>query len=348
MRTYAEMTTMILQMLQDTVPDTYDSTETGFWIEESLKDIDFNTAFPHYVDVRFKIESRKGNDTAGTPDSLTDATKVQFLSGDAEKVVFNITEKTWAVIETNSSTSVNTLNIDIMNSGDNYEIYNKRCDNEKQIYIGDVTDFLWVESVEYPIGVKRNWKLLKGNSVLEISKDTVLDSDPTLSPLNAVDVLVRFAKPQRLLQATDGVGETTSNGVKGDTTIAVDGLETTGTYERGDEFHMQHHGALYTLTADVTLTAGAGTLAFTPPFEAAVTDNDDITLIISTLLPHQEVIFAKFVAAKTVLSDSIVYINKTNGDAWQQYQSWANGELAQVLDAISRGKPKSKRTYSRV
>ena len=62
-RTYAQITTLTLQMLQDTTPSTYDSTETGDWIEESLKE--FATYDPHIVPVIFKIESRTGIDTAG-------------------------------------------------------------------------------------------------------------------------------------------------------------------------------------------------------------------------------------------------------------------------------------------
>ncbi len=348
-RNYAETVVLVSQKLQDTSLAIYDSTEIGFMIEEALKDIDFNRAYPHHVDVIYKIESRTGNDTAGTASSLTDTTKLQFLAGDVQKTVRNTTQNKWATIETNSSTSVNTLSSDIMASGDNYEIYDKYCTNEKQIFIGSVADlgYLWIESVEYPIGTPRNYKLYQGGTVLEIMKDFIGDSDSTLDVLADIDVLVRFAKPHRLLQGTTTGGELTADEPLGETTIAVDGLETTGTYERGDEFNIQFHRAVYTLTADTTLTAGAGNLSITPGLEVAATDNDDITFIVSTLTPDAESVFADYVAAKTVQSDAIDYINKTNEDAWRDYTSWAERILNGVRSRTLLGKPLTSRKYPR-
>ena len=348
-RNYAETVVLISQKLQDTGLATYDTTEIGYMIEEGLKDIDFNRAYPHFVDVIYKIESRTGNETAGTASSLTDTTKLQFLAGDVQKTVRNTTQNKWAVIEVNSSTSVNTLSADIMAVGDNYEIYDKYCTSDKQIYIGSVAGlgYLWIESVEYPVGTPRNYKLYQGGTVLEIMRDTVGDSDSTLDVLADVDVLVRFAKPHRLLEGTSVSGELTADESLGDTTIAVDGLETTGTYERGDEFNLQFHRSTYTLTADTTMTAGAGNLSITPGLEAAATDNDDITFIVSTLTPDAESIFADYVAAKTVQSDAIKYINKTNENAWSDYTSWANRILAGVRNRTLLVKPLTSRKYQR-
>jgi len=53
-RTYAEITTLVLQMLQDTTPDIYAVAETGYAIEESLKE--FSWYDPHIVPIVFKIE----------------------------------------------------------------------------------------------------------------------------------------------------------------------------------------------------------------------------------------------------------------------------------------------------
>ena len=346
-RTYAEIQTLVLQMLQDTGSATYDTTELGYWIEESLKE--FATYKPHLVPVVFQIESRTGTDTAGTASSLTDTTESQFLTTDTvEKVIHNTTDDTWAVVEAWSSTSVATLNADIMDSGDNYEIYNKRCWNRRQIYIGDVTDYLWVDSVEYPIGHKRNWTIY--NDVLEIDVAYVEDSDSTLSPLNSVDVLVRFNKPHRLNQLTDWSGETNANGVKGDTTIAIDGMGSTEIIERGDEFHIQYHKALYTIMKDVTTSANAATITFYPGLEAASTDNDDIEFVKSTLSPSDEEVFAQLVSARTVLSDAIRHIGGISiagAGTWFDYQSWARDKLAEVLGKLGRSKMRSKRMYSR-
>ena len=346
-RTYAETQTMILQMLQDTGSAIFDTTELGYWIEESLKE--FAAYIPHIVPVVFQIESRDGSETAGTASSLTDASKSQFLAGDVEKVVHNTTDETWAVVETFSSASVLTLNADIMDLNENYNIYNKRCWNRRQIYIGDVTDYLRVDSVEYPIGTKRNWVIY--NDILEIIVDFVADSDSTLSTVPNVDVLVRFVKPHKLNQLTDWSGELTANGSKGDTTIAVDGFNASEKVERGDEFYIQFHRYLYTVMADTTFTAGAGTLTFFPGFEAAVTDNDDIEFVKSTLQPHHEEMFAHLVAARASMSNSISLINKVNvggAGAWADFQSWGERKLSEVLRKLNKiAVPRTKRLYSR-
>ncbi len=350
-RTYAETLAAISQMLQDTGNATYDTTELGYWIEEGLKDRDFNKAFPHIVPVVFKVESRTGTDTAGTASSLTDNSKNQFVSGDAtnEKVVHNTTDDTWAVILANSSTSVNTLSGDIMDSGESYEIYNKRCRSKRQIYIGDVTDYLWIDSVEYPIGTPRNWIVF--NDVLEILVDLVGDSDSTLPTLGKVDVLVSFVKPHRLLQATDSVGLSNGAATEGATSWAVDALGDTTLYERGDEFHVENHRYRYTITADVTTSANAATIAFFPGLERTVTaDVESLTFVTSTLLPDHEEIFAQLVAARAVVSDSLNYINdipKGGQNTWANYQTWAAGRLVDVLSKMASPKRRTKRTYPR-
>ena len=320
-RTYAETLAAISQMLQDTGNATYDTTELGYWIEEGLKDRDFNKAFPHIVPVVFKVESRTGTDTAGTASSLTDNSKNQFVSGDAtnEKVVHNTTDDTWAVILANSSTSVNTLSGDIMDSGESYEIYNKRCRSKRQIYIGDVTDYLWIDSVEYPIGTPRNWIVF--NDVLEILVDLVGDSDSTLPTLGKVDVLVSFVKPHRLLQFQSSC----------------------------DSADNQRYR--YTITADVTTSANAATIAFFPGLERTVTaDVESLTFVTSTLLPDHEEIFAQLVAARAVVSDSLNYINdipKGGQNTWANYQTWAAGRLVDVLSKMASQKRRTKRTYPR-
>ena len=342
-QTFAEITTLVLQTLQDTGASTYDATETGFAIENGLRE--FSKREPHFVEIRFQIESRTGTDTAGTASSLTDATRSQFVSGDVGKRVRNTTEKTWAVIETFSSTSVVTLNADIMNNGDQYEIYNKNCNNNKQIFIGDIKDYLGIEVVEYPIGSPRNWEV--NYDVLEIFKDTVEDSDPTRDPPNDIEVLVRFAKPHRLLQLTDEAGELTANGTKGDKSIGIDGMGDTEIIERGDEFRIEHHSAIYTITADVTTSANAATINFIPGLEAASTDNDDITFFISTLLPDQEILLTDLVVAMVIKSDLLNFINKTNALAYRDFLLVANDRLVDVQNAIGQTKRRTKRMYPR-
>ena len=56
MRSYVEIQNVIEQILQDTTPTYYDTTETGYGIEEGLKEL--ARYAPNIVDVIFKIESR--------------------------------------------------------------------------------------------------------------------------------------------------------------------------------------------------------------------------------------------------------------------------------------------------
>ena len=123
-RSYAEITTLILQMLQDTGAATYNSAETGYWIEESLKEL--AVYVPHIVRMPFKIEARTGSATSTSPNNLVDATNDQFLAtdDDNEKVVYNTTDKTWAVITSYSTAEQVGLSNDIMASGESYKIFN--------------------------------------------------------------------------------------------------------------------------------------------------------------------------------------------------------------------------------
>ncbi len=352
-RTYAQIEDVVQQMLQDTTLSTYDTTETGYWIEESLKE--FSHYDPHLVPVLFQIESRTGSDTAGTASSLTDATKTQFLATDAtdEKVIYNTIDKTWAVVLTRTSSSVMTLSADIMDSGEGYAIFNKRCWNNKQIYIGDMADYLWIDSVEYPIGQKRNWEVF--NDVLEIDVNTVEDSDSTLTTLSNVDVLVRFAMPHRLCQLADLVGQTHTEAATGATTMQVKYFTDDQIIEMGDEFHIENHRAVYTVTTGVTLDLQTSTgkpISFFPGLEATApaTEHDSgITFTKSTLKPQHEELFCHLVAARAVLSDNITYINAINKggtDVWRRYQEWGERKLAEVLSKLDRiSIPQTKRRY---
>ena len=352
--TYANIQDRVEQMLQDTSAATYDTTETGMWIEDGLKE--FSTYDPHIVSVIFQIESRTGTDVTGTASSLTDLVKLQFVAADAtdEKVVHNTTDHTWAIVLANSSTSVNTLSADIMDADENYEIYNKRCWNEKQIYIGDVTDYLWIDSVEYPIGSKRNWKVY--GEVLEIDVDSVEDSDSTLTNLGNIDVLVRFAKPHRLCQLTDLAGACTAIEPVGETTLAIKSLLGAEVIEIGDELHIANQSTLYTVTTGVTLAGegagnGTGNIVVYPGMGAATVVDDIITFTKSTLKPQHEEIFCHLVAARAVLSDYIRHINeipKGGASVVGNYRQFAYDKLSEVLSKLERlSPPRSKRSYPR-
>jgi len=312
-------------MLQDTGAAIYDSTETGYWIEECLKDAALCKARDfHTVPVVFKIESRTGRDTTGTASSLTDTTKSQFVAtdDDDEKVVHNTTDNTWAVVKTYTSSSVLVLSADIMASGEDYEIYNKRCWNKKQIYIGDVTDYLDIDSVEYPIGQKRNFKVYGDVLELKVDDSVIEDSDTTLTTLSDVNVLVRFIKPHRLCQLADVDGAVHTEGAAAATTLQVKSFTDTQIVEIGDEFHITGHKATYTITASVTLANQAttgSTLTFYPGLEAVASADVVVTFVQSTLPPHLEELFCHLVVTRAIISE-------------------ANARLVQARDDLASGR----------
>ncbi len=340
---YATILTRISQLLQDTSLATYDATELGMWIEDELKRI--SRYHPHFVDVVFQIESRSGSDATGTASALTDSVKSQFLSTDAakEKVVHNITDDTWAVVTAYTSTSVMTLSRDIMDAGESYEIYNKRCRNKRQIYIGDMPSLYRqkVVSVEYPIGTERNFKLFNDVVELDVEDSAIFDSNSTLTTLNSVDVLIRFAVPHILCQMTDLEGAlTAATEAEGDTQIAVGSLGATELIEAGEQFTLENHRSLYIITTDVTTSGNAATLTFYPPLEAGALINEVVTFRKSTLTPELEEILCQRVAARAVLSDTIKKIDAVNVGGSQVYsknRQWALDILAETTAELKAG-----------
>ena len=332
---YANMLDRIEQLLQDTSNATYDTTELGMWLEDELKRI--SRWSPLFVDVIFQVESRTGTDSAGTASKLTDTAESQFLAADAtnEKVVHNTTDDTWAVVTARDSASVLSLSRSIFSSGDNYEIYNKRCRNKRQIFIGDMPSEYWdkVVSVEYPIGTERNFKKLGEVIELDVNNATIKDSDSTLTDLNEVDVLVRFAVPQILCQLTDLAGELTADAAEGATSIAVDGMGSTEIIEIGDQFTLENHRSIYVITVAVTTSGNAATLTIYPPLEAAASNNDDITFRKSTLTPTLEEILCQRVAARAVLSESVKSLARTTAGGpgtYERRRKWAMDILVET------------------
>src|SRR3990167_3737312 len=136
-RNYADEVDLIEQKLQDTSNAEFVAAEINYAMEEGLKE--FSSYHPHIVEVPFSIESRHGSSTSTSASNLVDSGKSQFASADAtnEKVVYNVTDHTRATIVSYSTTSQVGLSADIFTVGEQYRIFNKRCKNNKQIFIGD-------------------------------------------------------------------------------------------------------------------------------------------------------------------------------------------------------------------
>jgi len=321
----ADLTTRILQFIQDTGAATYDSTETNYAIKNELKRLSRYSSV--IVESIYHIESRTGVDTAGTASSLTDTTKSQFVATDetTQKRVHNTTEHTWAAVKNYTSSSVLVLTRDIMNSGDNYEIYNKHCANKRQIFLGDIPMFLWIDSVEYPIGTERNFTQPSWH-VVEIDIEDVEDSNSTLDPPNDTRVLIRFAYPHCLSTLTDWAGELSGAAAEGVSTISIDGMGTSETINVGEMFNLEDHHTTYIVTTAVTMSSGAGDLVFFPSLEAAVLNNDDINFIKTTLQPQHEELLERMVISHLIQSNLITYIPTINvaGDTAGRFERYIN------------------------
>lgn len=348
-RDYAGIISLVEQIYQDTGNVIAGTVEWDFWVEEGLKK--FSTYRPHIVDVIFKIESRYGTDVTGASDKLTDTVKDQFLTADAtlEKVVHNITDNTWAVVMVRDSGTVLSISNDIMDANEDYRIYNKRCKNSRQIYIGDVIDYLWIHSVEYPLGTKRNWRVM--DEVLEIMVDEISDSNFTLTTLPNVDVLVRFAKPHKMFQIAGTItGQVATTTTAGTLSLKA-GTLGAGTIEAGDEFHLENQRFVYTVTSNAPIASNTATIPFFPGLDSdASSTTEVITFRTSTLKPQDEEIFGRLVAARAAMSDSRGFIGAINFgglNTHRDYIAWKRELYDEVISELRGSKPRTTRLYTR-
>lgn len=97
--------------------------------------------------------------------------------------------------------------------------------------------------------------------------------------------------PSRTSNTVADVAGAINNGAgyaAGVTSIAVDGMATSGAFKKGDIVTITGHTQQYVLTADVTMSSGAGTLSiFGSPFvqqgglESAVVDDQVVTIVLA-------------------------------------------------------------------
>ncbi len=311
MQTYAQLQNKVELNLQDTAGSIYDQSAGGE-IQEAIADSlrDVANYVKHIVRVVYQVESRGGSATATTTGSLVDTSNLQFVAGDVDKVVHNTTDDTWAVITGFTSTSVVTLSKDIMASGETYYIYNKGCHASNQINIGDVTDYLWVDHLEYPVGTWREIEDIDGD-ILTFGIDSAYIDD-SAETASRVDVHVYFNKRHKVSQLTDlsATVYLVAGYSAGDTSMLIDGLQSSGTIKEGQEFTIQYRKELYTVTADATIATNAATISFYPGLEADVDDNDVLTLKLSTLDTMTEPVFCKYAAGTVMMGKASLPIQE--------------------------------------
>ena len=332
-KSYSTLRDEVESLLQDSSNAIFSTTELDLVIPDVLREVSHYE--PYVARESFYTESRIGTATATTAGKLIDTGKVQFVAGDVGKVVYNETDLTWAVIKTYNSTSSVDISKDIMAKGENYKIFNKGCINSKQIDISDITDYISVESVEYPIGRKRDW-FISGNC-LEIA----IDADPSTTD---TEVYVYFNKYHRVSQLTDFLGavDSTPGYAAGITEMLLKDLQSSGTIEEGQEFTVEKTRGLYRVTANATIATNAATIDFYPGLESIIGDDTVITFKQSTLTPILEPMVVALSAARADISKSIGNIDKVNTGGpgvWQSRLAWGERLRDETLAKLRRLHP---------
>lgn len=285
-QTYIQFKTSCATKIQDAASTNFTSGEWDTFILDATKEA--GQYVPHIVKVSFSIESRTGTATSTSAGNLVDATESQFLAGDVGKEVYNTTAKSWAVITGYTSATTLALSKDIMTSGDNYSIFNAGCSSNKEVSISNIDDYLNIDSVEYPVGTKRNWVI--DGTVLTIKVDSIPDSKvATTATQPNTEVVVRFRKRHLISQLTDLSGVIAASASAAATAISMSALQAAGTIETGQEFTIANIRGTYTITSDATI--GANTVAVTiyPGLESAISGTGSVVTIKgSTLTPTLE------------------------------------------------------------
>lgn len=338
------MTTLVARQLQSSGTADFTVAEVNDGLTRSLAE--YSDYKPHIVNITFDLEGRYGTDTTASASALTDTVKGQFLAADAtnEKIVHNITRNTKAVILTQSSTAIVTIGSNLMTANDQYKIYNKQCWNQRQVYIGDVTNYQSIHSVEYPIGQRRNWKIY--DSVLEVDVDSVPDSNSNtaiVSIPNNIQTLVRFNYPHALPNLTDWTATFGATATVSATSISATALQSAGTINQGTEFTIENHRTTYTVATSATIAANTVALTFFPALEAPVSSTAWVlTLRQSTLDPQDEEIIAKLAAGRIMESKANKFPNAISlggGAVWQNFRVLGQSIVNESLTELKRKTP---------
>jgi len=303
---YANFKAKVLRNLQDTGSTNFASADVDDAISDALRET--TRHIPRIRRESFNIESRTGRSTSTSTGNLVDS-NAPFSSSDVGKEIHNVTDQTWAVIISYSSTSQVGLSKDIMASGEYYEIFNPGCTENTQLNISNITDRLegeeGIDHLEYPRGTKRNFTI--DGDILTIIVDSVEDSQPVTSGLTQpnTEVLVWFKVKHKISQLTDLAGAVNllAGYSAGATSMVLDGLQSTGTIEAEQEFTIANTRGTYRVTADATISGNAATISFYPPLESDVTNDTVVTFTGSTLTPSLEPLVAQLAAGLCAITE---------------------------------------------
>lgn len=316
----ADLINQVESFLDDTGNVIWSAPRLGLLLVDAVTEV--SEAVPYVMRDTYHIESRTGAaSSTGAASTLVDASKSPFVSGSDEgKVVHNTTDKTWAIIESVTSTSVAVLSADIFASGEQYEIYNAGCWNNKQINIDDSDDSLWVMYAVYPspnMANKRNVSTYEdraGHRIVELDVNRVDDSSKSDAD---VDVDVYFARQHKVNPMTDLSATVDKAGgySAAAITMILNGLTDADTPIYKDTlFTVALSSGItsrltYRVTADAAISSNAATITFTPGLEAAVDNTAVVTFIGSTLPPDLERIVVQIIIGEALMSQAVPTIN---------------------------------------
>jgi len=319
---YTELRDEVEQRLQDTGNAVYSTTEIDQSIKNQLKRM--SNVSPYVRRESFNFEARYGSASATTADHLIDTTLDQFLATDVGKVIYNRKDRTWALVTAYTSATDLTLSKDIMVSGEGYDMYNQRCTDHKELYIGDIDEYLDILFCEYYINRD---PIQKRNFVLRGEDKKILLPRIDFAPKDTYECYVYFVYKHHISQLTDHAAavNNVAGYSAGDTSMAMDALQAAGTIEKGQEFTIANVRGLYRVVADATIAANAATVSFFPALESDVANNAVVTFKATTLKPELEDILVDLVAGDCAMSKAISFINEINkggSDVWRKTYEW--------------------------
>ncbi|KKM90024.1 hypothetical protein LCGC14_1242710 [marine sediment metagenome] len=316
-KTFAELLNDIQQELQDTTPTYYTDAEVTVQLPEAI--IEVSEYKPRKVMETFELETRTGAATSSTSGALIDGDESQFRSSDVNKVIFNTTDRTWAIVTAYVSATQLTLSKDIMASGEKYEMFNQDCWDNKQIYLGDVEDYVGpdhgVVTVEFRTNRSprelRNFTV-EGNILTVDFEFTPVDSKSANLDSREVEVYVWINKRHQVSQMTDlalAVDLPGDSYAAGTTTIHVDSTADE-TMEEDTEFTVAGLRGVYKLTQATTFATNEGDITFWPPLESAIDDDDVVTVKGSTLDRSLERMVIELCAGRCAMSKASKYLQR--------------------------------------
>ena len=345
-KSFATLIDEVEQELQDTGNDSFGAPELAIQLEDAIREV--SEYEPRIVKYKYNLESRTGTATSTLSTWLVDSAAQFIAAADVHKEIYNSTDKTWAKVISNGANSTTQLNLskDIMASGESFEMFNQDCRNNKQIYLGKITDYIGenhgVIAVEYPIGTRRNFKV--EGDILEID----IDYDPPDSAGTApdIEVLVWMKRRHQVTQQTITTlyVDYGSGYSAGDTAILVDydGGTVTGTIKEGTNFTIHETRGDYIVTADATFSSDEVTLQIFPALENDIADDKTIWLLKSSLDSELERIVVELTAARAGISKTVNSVPIGGASTVRDYRDKLGIALGK-LERIKRRKPPTTR-----